>query len=106
MIIINASQRFTATSFPLYNGLQDTNLGQTLTFDIQRSPIIHGLHTGDGHGAIISTYTCDLGFVDIYNSLPPAMSSSLPREIATIVCLPPTHREINIRYIGLSVFIH
>ena len=62
------------------------------------------LHTGYGHRVIISTYECDLGFVDIYNSLPPAMSSSLPRQIATIVCLSPTHREVNIRYIGLICF--
>ena len=36
--IANASQRLIAKSFPLFNGFQDTNLGQTLAFEIQRSP--------------------------------------------------------------------
>ena len=102
--IVNASQRLITTSFPLCNGLQDTNLGQTLAFDIQRSPFVQVLHTGYDHWVTISTYGCDLGFVDIYDSLPPAMSSSLQRQIAAIVCLPPTHREINIRYVSLICF--
>ena len=104
--IVNASQRLIATSFPLCNGLQDTNLGQILAFDIQRSPFVQVLHTGYGHWVTIYTYGCDLGFVDIYDSLPPTMSSSLQRQIAVIVCLPPTHREINIRYISLISFTY
>ena len=64
--IVNASQRLIATSFPLCNGLQDTNLGQTVAFDIQRSPFVQVLHIGYGHWVTISTYGCDLGFVDIY----------------------------------------
>ena len=40
---VTASQRLIATSFPLCNGLQDTNLGQTLAFDIQRSPFVQVL---------------------------------------------------------------
>ena len=59
--IVNASQRLIATSFPLCNGLQDTNLGQTLAFDIQRSPFVQVLHTGYDHWVTISTYGCDLG---------------------------------------------
>ena len=102
--IVNASQRLIAKSFPLRNGLQDTNLGQTLAFEIQRSPFVQVLHTGYGHWVTISTYGCDLGFVDIHDSLPPAMTSSLQRQIAAIICLTPTHREINIRYISLICF--
>ena len=47
--IVNASQRLIAKSFSLCNGLQDTNLGQTLAFEIQRFPFVQVLHTGYGH---------------------------------------------------------
>ena len=45
--IVNASQRLIATTFPLSKGLQDTNLRQTLAFDIQRSPFVQVLHIQD-----------------------------------------------------------
>ena len=51
----------------------------------------------------VSTYGCDPGIVYIFDSLTPAITSSLEEQIAAIVCLPSSVKEIKIRFVYIIV---
>ena len=103
--LVNAAQVLIAESFPHSNGLQNTTLGQTMAFNIQRSEFVQVLHTGYGHWITLSTYGCDLGVVNIFDSLTPAITSSLKEQIAALLCLPSGIKEINVRYVYIIVLL-
>ena len=63
-----------------------------------------GLHTGYGHWITISTYGCELGVIDIFDSTTPAVTSAIQQQIATILCLPTSIKEVTLRYFGLIIF--
>ena len=56
--------------FKEMNGLQDTVLGQNLTFSIYRNiPFVQVLHDGHNHWVAISMYGCKTGEVFLMDSL-------------------------------------
>ena len=56
-----------------------------MAFDIERSEFVQVLHAGYGHWVMFSTYGCELSVINIYDSLPPAITSSLEHQISAIV---------------------
>ena len=51
------------------NGLQDPLLGQRLSFKTARNPFIQILHHGRCHWITVSTFVCDHGEINYYDSL-------------------------------------
>ncbi len=79
--------------YPQVKGLQDVSLGQTLAFDVEcRGGFVQILHTGKGHWLTISTVDCDAdgdeckAYVDVFDSMPPAITTSLENQIAALIC--------------------
>ena len=63
-------QNMMKDQFKEVNGLQDTVLGQNLTFNIYRNvPFFQVLHDGRNHWVAISTYGCKPGEVFLKDSL-------------------------------------
>ena len=83
-------------SYSQVYGFQDASLGQTLGFDVLTEEFIQVLHTGRGHWVTISTIGCSIAEVDIFDSTPPANSSSLQNQIASLLCTK--RKNISLRY--------
>ena len=79
--LINAGQMLIKESYPQVYGFKDASLGQTLGFDVLTEEFVQVLHTGRGHWVTISTIGCSIAEVDIFDSMPPAISSSLQNQI-------------------------
>ena len=77
----NAGQMLIKESYPQVYGFKDASLGQTLGFDVLTEEFVQVLHTGRGHWVTISTIGCSIAEVDIFDSMPPAISSSLQNQI-------------------------
>ena len=68
--VINLFQNMIKRKFKDANGLQDTVLGQTLQFDVQRNkPFVQILHDGRFHWVAISSYGCQEGEIFLMDSL-------------------------------------
>ena len=78
--IINASQHLIAEAFPAVDGFQDMTLGETLAFGTKQLPFIQVLHISHGHWVTASNYGCDVGEIDVYDSMSPALSTSLKQQ--------------------------
>ena len=50
-------------------GLQDLLLGQRLSFKVARDSFIQILHDGRCHWVTVSTFVCDPGEINYYDSL-------------------------------------
>ena len=99
--LVNVVQQLIGKLYPRANGLQNTLLGQSMAFDVMRGEFVQALHTGYGHWITISTYGCELGVIDIFDSTTPAVTSAIQQQIATILCLPTSIKEVTLRYFGL-----
>jgi len=67
--VINVLQKMLKRQYHNTSGLQDTVLGQTLSFDvIQNKPFVQILHNGNAHWLAISTFHCEPGHVNILDS--------------------------------------
>ena len=74
---INAAQCLISDRFPRINGLQNTILGQSMSYEIKKGEFVQIFHNGHGHWITISTYGCESGFGNVFDSLLPAVSSSI-----------------------------
>ena len=74
-------------AYPHIRGLEDTSLGETLAFTIQRGEFVQVLNVSGCHWITISTIGCQQGVVNVYDSIP---SCSVPlrtkEQIAAIIC--------------------
>ena len=61
--------QFFQSLFDGINGLQDPLLGQRLSFKVARNPFIQILHDGRCHCVTVSTFGCDPGEINYYDSL-------------------------------------
>ena len=96
--IINAAQCLISERFPRINGLQNTILGLPMSYEINKGEFVQILHNGHGHWITISTYGCESGVVNVFDSLLPVVSSSIKQQTAAILCLAPAKTEIILRY--------
>ena len=67
-IIVNAAQSVLQMHYGV-SGLQNTLLGQYLTYDIMRKRFIQILHNGDNHWITVSTLGLQPSHIRIYDSL-------------------------------------
>ncbi len=84
--LVNAGQTLIKARFPNIHGFQDVSLGQTLAFDIMKEGFVQVLHTGRGHWITVSTIGCHTAEVDVYDSMPPSVNSSLQNQVAALFC--------------------
>ena len=61
--------QFFQSLFDGINGLQDPLLGQRLSFKVARNPFIQILHDERCHWVTVSTFGCDPGEINYYDSL-------------------------------------
>ena len=61
--------QFFQSLFDGINGLQDPLLGQRISFKVARNPFIRILHDGRCHWVTVSTFGCDPGEINYYDSL-------------------------------------
>ena len=61
--------QFFQSLFDGINCLQDPLLGKSLSFKVARNPFIQILHDGRCHWVTVSTFGCDPGEIDCYDSL-------------------------------------
>ena len=101
---VNASQNLIVQAHPHVCGFQNTNLGLTLTtFNIMTSEFVQVLHTGCGHWVAISTIGCKLGEVNVYDSMRPALTKSLKKQISAILCLPIQKKELTLSSMNICM---
>ena len=100
--LVNAGQELIRAVYPNVSGLQDTSLGQTLAFNVQKGEFIQILHTGKGHWITITTIGCGSGCVDVYDSMPPSVTTSLTHQVASLLL---AETDITLRYVALMYII-
>ena len=61
--------QFFQSLFDGINDLQDPLLGERLSFKVARNPFIQILHDGRCHCVTVSTFGCDPGEINYYDSL-------------------------------------
>ena len=94
--LMNDGQMLIKESYPQVCDFQDVSLGQTLGFDVLTEEFVQVLHTGRGHWLTVSTFRCTSAEVDIFDSMPPAINSSLQNQIASLLCTK--RKNISLRY--------
>ena len=97
---MDVSQLLLSQHFPHLNGLQSVTLGRTLAFNNEEDEFVQILHTGKGHWVTISTIGCTTGEVNVFNSLPQALTTEMINQIAAILCTPKD--TIQMRYIDVQ----
>ena len=95
--LINAGQRLIKRQFPHVNGLQDVAIGNTLCFDIQTEEFIQVLHTGKNHWVTVSTIGCKDGEIFVYNSQTSSLTTSLTKQIVSLLATPK--KNITVMYV-------
>lgn len=87
-VAVNAAQVILRQQFPHIQGMQDTLLGSTLTFNVIPHEIIQILHDGDLHWLLVSTFDCIDGEVKIFDLLmsPPSLQFQL--QAASLLSCP------------------
>lgn len=96
--IINAAQSLLKKQFSHICGLQDTNLGSTLTFDIMRKEFVQILFTGEYHWLTVSTFGLQSSFIDVLDSLHLTLSSSAKDQICAL--LNTDQDTINVQFVN------
>ena len=85
--IINAYQQLLRNAYPHIGGLENTSVGETLAFTIQKGEFVQVLHVSGCHWITISTMECQQGVVNVYDSIPSCSVSLRTKEqIAAIIC--------------------
>ena len=69
------------------------------------SEFVQVLHTGCGHWVGISTIASKLCEVNVYESMRPALTKSLKRQISAILCLPLQKKEVTLKYEHLHGYL-
>ena len=82
--IINASQQLLRKQYPQIGGLQNTLLGQNLSFSVERAEFVQVLHASS-HWLCISTIDCKMGEVKIFDSLYTSVPAKVVRQIAALI---------------------
>ena len=77
--LINARQKMIKGCYPHVCGLQDVSLGHTLGFNVQEGEFVQVLCTASGHWVTISNIGCKNAEVHVFDSMAPALSSSLQK---------------------------
>ena len=96
--IINAAQSLLKKQFSHIHGLQDTNLGSTLTFDIMRKEFVQILFTGEDHWLTVSTFGLQSSFIHVLDSLHSTLSSSAKDQICAL--LNTDQDTINVQFVN------
>ena len=87
---VNAGQTLLKARFPNIHGfLWDRHLH---AFNIVKEGFVQVLHTGRGHWVTVSTIGCSTAEVDVYDSLPPSVSSSLQNQLSG--CIALLHKQL------------
>ena len=104
-ILVNAGQKLIQQAHPHVHGLQDVALGHTLAFDVMKGEFVQVLHSGKGHWVTVSTIGCQTAEIDVFDSMCPALTGTLQRQIAALLC---TQQDvITVRYIdACSLILH
>ena len=79
--LINAGQELLSSQFPHIAGFQSVTLGHTLAFEIQKGEFIQVIHSGGNHWVTISTVGCNVGEINVYDSLPPSFDRDVQSQI-------------------------
>ncbi len=97
--LINAAEALIRNHYEHVRGLQDVSLGQTLGFDVMSNEgFVQIIHTGRSHWLTISRINCsDADEVEVYDSLPPSVTSALEEQTASLLCTKS--EAITLRYI-------
>lgn len=66
-------------------GFQQTCIGMTLTFEIQRGEFIQILHDGIGHWLTISSVGCHGAEIEVYDSRYPSIGACIRKQIAALL---------------------
>lgn len=75
--------------FPQIRGLQDTVLGETLAFSIQRGEFVQVLNVSGSHWITVSTIDCQQGVINVYDTIPSChVPTRVKEQIAAIVFSP------------------
>jgi len=99
--LINKAQELLKREFPYVGGLQPVALGMTMAFSIEPGEFVQILHTGHGHWITISTIGCIHPEVQVYDSLVPAPTSNLFRQVATLLATANT--SISLKYVDVTM---
>ena len=86
--LIDVGQNLLKKQFTHVAGFQNTLLGQTLAFEVQREEFIQILHNGYNHWVMVSTIACNPGEINIYDSMDPSLTTSLGLQIAALMFTP------------------
>ena len=101
--IINASQSLLKSQFKI-GGLQDTNHGHTLTYDIVHQKFIQILNVRGNHWVTISNIDCLSDCINVFDSLPsrdlPTMSK---QQIAAMVFTESKDTTLNLWMFSVRV---
>ena len=100
--IVLAAQMLLKKQSPWCGGLQDTILGQTLSFQVETTEFIQILHSGFGHWLTISTLGVD-GDKDVmvYDSLYPSVGTYIQKQIAAL--LHTREPEIKVHMMDMQI---
>ena len=102
--LINVGQELIKQTHPHVAGLQNVELGRTLSFDVKKDEFVQVLHNGSDHWVTVSTIGCGPAEVDIFDSLSPALTGSLERQLAALLCTD--HQTITVKYVRLIIYLH
>lgn len=86
--LINAGQQLLSSQFPHVGGFENVTLKHTLAFTVQTGEFVQVLNINDSHWVTISTIGCSSNEIYVYDSLPPAFSHDLQRQVAAILVSP------------------
>ena len=95
-VIINASQNLLHSIC----GLQETTLGNHLTFDIMKKDFVQILHNREDHWFTISTLGLPSGHVNIYDSLYQTCTDHAIDQICSIIFTP--NNAVHLHFIDVD----
>ena len=98
--IINAAQALLKTANPSMCGLQNVNLGQSNSYDVQRGEFVQIIHNGKDHWQVISTVGIKHPSVNVFDSLYCFCSDHSKVQIASL--LLTNEHVIKLKYIDVQ----
>ena len=102
--LVNAAQKPNTSSSSTHLWLSKHISRPDIGFQMT-SEFVQVLHTGCGHWVAMSTIACKLGEVNVYDSMRPALTESLKRQISAILCLPIQKKEVILEYEHLHCYL-
>jgi hypothetical protein len=103
--IIIAAQELIQKAYPRVAGFQNTNMGETLTFNVMKTEFVQILHTGHSHWVTVhaTQADCTSGIVNVYDSLHPSLTIKLKKQIACLLFSDQNEITVNYRYCQFQV---